>query len=271
MMTISTNDAPTEQNRELTPTETDQHDKRFRRALDLWKTILTFAGAALAFFMLTRPDAVLNQAVSRENVRRERAKLLIEALREDDQAVRMLALDALESSYKEDDDQKWLDRARSAFAIREKYTRTSAQLSAIFQQRTAVEQRTDSQQSSEYRALQEQSKRTTAELEVLRRELKRLHIEPPRLQEGGAMGCVTLDVFNVTSGSALLMGAAAGSKTREWFDFGSVPEMGYSVDAVNGVGTARPLQPKTTYYFRYVLQNGNTTCLGDVQSFTTAG
>lgn len=249
----------------------DEVERRFRRRLDLWKAILTFGAAAFAFFVLTRPDAVLNRSVSHENVRRERARLLIDALREQDQGIRTLALDALESSYKEDDDAKWLTRARSVFSVREKYADTAAQLAAIVQQREAQRNSSMPQDSDAYHALQEQSRKTTTELEHLKQQLAQLRVEPPRATEGGAMGCVTLDVFNVTTGSALLMGAAAGGKTREWFDFGNLPNMGYSIAAVNGVGDARPLQPHTTYYFRYVLQNGNTTCIGDVKSFTTPG
>jgi hypothetical protein len=249
----------------------EERDRRFRRRLDLSKTVLAAAAAAFGFFVLTRPDAILNRTVSRENVRRERAKLVIDVLREHDPDVRTVALDALESSYKEDDDRKWLTRTRQIVSALATYRTKQAQLADILRQRGEASSTTKPEDSPAYRALQEQSRKTTAELEAVKRELQVLRFEPPKTTDGGAMGCVTLDVFDVTAGSALLMGAAAGSRTREWFDFGDVPAMGYSIPAVNGVGTARPLQPKATYYYRYVVQNGNTTCLGDVKSFSTSG
>lgn len=63
------------------------HDVLFRRRFDIVKAVIAFVGAVTAFVLLSRPDAVLNRSVSRENVARERARMLLEVLREPDAVV----------------------------------------------------------------------------------------------------------------------------------------------------------------------------------------
>lgn len=80
----------------------------------------------------------------------------------------------------------------------------------------------------------------------------------------------TLPPQNVTTAAATLRGQHDGHITRSWFEFGATPDLGYSVPAINGSGIAHALQPKTTYYFRYVAQNEFGTTFGDISAFTTA-
>jgi hypothetical protein len=97
---------------------------------------------------------------------------------------------------------------------------------------------------------------------------------PPRVhyqstEVGSLLGGVTLESRELGPYAAQLVGAPIGATTREWFDFGPDINMKYSVNAKDGVGRVNGLQPRRTYYFRYVAQHGNTTCYGEMKSFTT--
>ena len=87
---------------------------------------------------------------------------------------------------------------------------------------------------------------------------------------GPAIGCVTLTPGSIKADSARLYGARMGAITEEWFDFGTSPEPGHSVDAKDGIGIAQSLQPATTYYYRYVTKDAHGTCRGVVRSFKTS-
>jgi hypothetical protein len=85
---------------------------------------------------------------------------------------------------------------------------------------------------------------------------------PPTATTGGAS--------NVTQTSATITGSGANSATtRTWFDFGTDQNVGYSIADNGGSGLATNLQPNTTYYYRYVVQNACGTARGSIQSFRT--
>jgi hypothetical protein len=93
---------------------------------------------------------------------------------------------------------------------------------------------------------------------------------------GEQLTCVTLDALRITRTSAQLTARPSMLRPeRMWFDFGTTPNLGYSIEADGAVGTAKNLKPGTTYYYRYVttVSHGPQPqwlyCYGETRSFTT--
>jgi hypothetical protein len=81
---------------------------------------------------------------------------------------------------------------------------------------------------------------------------------------------ITEPVQHVTAYEATLVGKVEGKAMVTWFDFDFEPSMRYSVQAIRGRGTARRLNPDSTYYYRYVVRNECGSSRGNLRSFRTS-
>lgn len=251
-----------------------KRDLAFRRRFDVFKGVAAVLGAAAVFIMLTRPDAVLNRSVSRENISRERAELLLEVLREGDPIVRALSLEVIESTYAENEDRRWLERPRTALQLRDRYDELqerSTELERLLSEMRKEQTGERPGRGPAYAALEQEAEQAREELEAIKTQLNKLRLPAPQLRRVSPIGCITLEAHDIKLQSATLLGASLGTKTTEWFDFGTTRDVQFSVEARDGVGQADNLRPGVTYFYRYVTQDAEGTCRGDTMSFTTPG
>lgn len=81
-----------------------------------FKWVLGFIGALVLFILITRPESLLNRKSSSESISRERAKLLIEIIKEKDPLIRRRSLEVLMASYPPSEDQ-WLKKIENQIFI----------------------------------------------------------------------------------------------------------------------------------------------------------
>jgi hypothetical protein len=93
---------------------------RVRLILDVVKTVATVVGAVILFLIIQRPDSVLNREASRDTISRERAKLLLEWIRESDPEKRNEAFAVISAAYGESENQ-WLKSAEFILKQRARY------------------------------------------------------------------------------------------------------------------------------------------------------
>jgi RNase H-fold protein (predicted Holliday junction resolvase) len=78
------------------------------------KTIGIIVGSILLFFIIQKPESILNRKLSQETISRERAKLVLDLIKEEDPRKLSLGLSIIESSYPETDD-KWFKKIKETF------------------------------------------------------------------------------------------------------------------------------------------------------------
>ena len=72
---------------------------RRNRNFEWIKYILTIMGAGILFFLITRPESVLNRKSSKDQLARERAQLVIDVLANEDPNKALLSLYLIKSTY----------------------------------------------------------------------------------------------------------------------------------------------------------------------------
>lgn len=75
--------------------------------LNWLKFIFGIVGAFILFIIIQRPESIINRKASQETISRERAKLLLNVIKEKDPELRKLSLEILKDAYPESDN-KWL-------------------------------------------------------------------------------------------------------------------------------------------------------------------
>ncbi len=74
---------------------------KLRLALDFLKTVAAIVGAIALFWIVQQPESLINRESSKESIARERAKLLLEWIREENPTKRAEALAVISASYGE--------------------------------------------------------------------------------------------------------------------------------------------------------------------------
>lgn len=92
------------------PSATEILALKTRLLLDVVKTVAMIVGAVILFLIVQRPDSILNCEASRDTIARERAKLLLEWIREPDPLKRSEAFAVISAAYGESENQ-WLRSA----------------------------------------------------------------------------------------------------------------------------------------------------------------
>jgi hypothetical protein len=85
--------------------------------VEVGKSILVFIAACLAFLLITRPDSLTNRTSSEDEMRRERARLVIELIKERDPEVVLAGLRAIRMSYPPADGE-WIEQIEKEFIAR---------------------------------------------------------------------------------------------------------------------------------------------------------
>ncbi len=91
---------------EITSLELGIKHKKAQYSFDILKYVLACISAAFVFFLITRPDTLLNRRASEETIARERAKLLIDILKEKDPELRKQGLAIIKGAYPTDN--QWI-------------------------------------------------------------------------------------------------------------------------------------------------------------------
>ena len=77
--------------------------------LDLLKATAVFLGAIVLFWFIQQPESILNRASSKESISRERAKLILEWIKENDPQKQANALAVIHAIYGDSDDE-WIKK-----------------------------------------------------------------------------------------------------------------------------------------------------------------
>src|SRR4028118_137818 len=94
-----------------------RRDLLVRRRIDVTKFVLTIIGGLVVYFYLQQPDSIVNRSVSAESIARDRAKLLLEVVREKDPIVRSLSVNIIASAYPKKD--PWPQTVRETLRLGE--------------------------------------------------------------------------------------------------------------------------------------------------------
>lgn len=90
-------------------------ERRVRLLLDVGKAFALITGAILMFIWVQHPESNLNQAVSKDAIARERAKLILHWLKEEDIQKRAEAFVVIQATYGDDG---WVNDVVKALADR---------------------------------------------------------------------------------------------------------------------------------------------------------
>jgi hypothetical protein len=94
---------------------------RRQTALQLYvevsKSIMLFVAASLAFLLITRPDSLTSRTSSEEEMRRERARLVIDVIKERDPEIVLAGLMVIRKSYPPAD-AEWIQEIEEDFTSR---------------------------------------------------------------------------------------------------------------------------------------------------------
>ncbi|WP_299214657.1 hypothetical protein [uncultured Aquimarina sp.] len=101
---------------EIENIQNETKNSRIRLYHDLIKSALIICGTIFFFFIIQKPDSILNKKSSIETINRERAKLVLELINKKDSEDILLGLDIIEESYPTND--KWIEGIRKIFQIR---------------------------------------------------------------------------------------------------------------------------------------------------------
>jgi len=90
-------------NEEITSLRAERGNKKVTLYLEIIKAAVLGVAALIAFWVVTQPESLLNRAASKETIARERAKLLLDALKEPDLEKRLASLRIIRVAYGTED------------------------------------------------------------------------------------------------------------------------------------------------------------------------
>lgn len=90
----------------------DQKAAKLKIYLELSKAVALFLGAIVVFWFIQQPESILNRASSKETIARERAKLMLVWIKEEDPQKQADALAVIKAVYGESDD-GWIRKLES--------------------------------------------------------------------------------------------------------------------------------------------------------------
>jgi hypothetical protein len=122
---------------EIDNLKTQRRNDRFRLWLDCIKAGALALAAVTTFAVLQRPESLLNRTSSRETIARERAKLLLDSLKDPDSSKRLDALRIIRAAYGSDG-ASWLDQMEQM--LKQK-VETDTTLSRIYQLKELTQRR----------------------------------------------------------------------------------------------------------------------------------
>lgn len=111
---------------------------RFHLYFDAAKTLAIFLGAVIVFWAIQQPESVLNRESSKDTIVRERAKLILEWIKEKDPTRREEALAVINAVYGTSENE-WLKAVE--FALKQR-TQVEA-LTDLFAQKRGLEDKRD--------------------------------------------------------------------------------------------------------------------------------
>lgn len=95
---------------------------QFRVYTEMLKLLLGVIGAVVLFLFIQNPDIFIKERQSKEEIRRERAKLILDWLKEENPEKRLEAIEIIKAVYGESED-GWLNKISS---LQEKLDRSEA-------------------------------------------------------------------------------------------------------------------------------------------------
>jgi hypothetical protein len=87
--------------KEIDLLELEIKSKKESKFFNYAKVLIGLIGSIILFLLITRPESLLNQKSSHETINRERAKVLIDIVKEKDPKTRKRSLEILKASYPE--------------------------------------------------------------------------------------------------------------------------------------------------------------------------
>lgn len=87
---------------------------------DIIKSIALIIGAIILFLIIKRPESIINQKASEETINRERAKLVIDLLKEEDPQKILLGISVIKASYPASD-LSWINTIEHTYEEKSNY------------------------------------------------------------------------------------------------------------------------------------------------------
>lgn len=99
---------------EILKIQAERKALKIRTYFDIAKTVTLIIGSIILFWVIQRPESILNQKSSKETISRERAKLILDLIKEDDPQKLALGLSVIQASYPETEEE-WFLRLKETF------------------------------------------------------------------------------------------------------------------------------------------------------------
>lgn len=89
---------------------------KWSKFIDIGKISLPFVMGIIVFLAINVPETIVNKSLSKESINRERAKLVLDLLKKENNNDILIGLDIIEVSYP--DDENWIKGIKKIFQLR---------------------------------------------------------------------------------------------------------------------------------------------------------
>ena len=89
---------------------------KWAKFIDIGKISIPFVMGIILLFAINVPETILNKSISKESINRERAKLVLDLLKKENNNDILIGLDIIEVSYP--DDENWIKGIKKTFQLR---------------------------------------------------------------------------------------------------------------------------------------------------------
>ena len=110
------NEQSQKEKEEIFKIQAERDALKIRTYFDIVKTITLVIGSIILFWVVQRPESILNQQTSKESISRERAKLILDLIKEDDPQKLALGLSVIEASYPSTEEE-WFLKLKQTFEL----------------------------------------------------------------------------------------------------------------------------------------------------------
>ena len=108
------NEQSQKEKEEILKIQAERNALKIRTYFDIVRTITLVIGSIILFWVIQRPESILNQKTSKESISRERAKLILDLIKEDDPQKLALGLSVIEASYPSTEEE-WFLKLKKTF------------------------------------------------------------------------------------------------------------------------------------------------------------
>lgn len=101
---------------EILKIQTEIKALKIKSYLEVIKSAMIVIGSIILFWVIQRPESIINQKASKETISRERAKLILELINEDDPQKLALGVSVIEATYPKTEEE-WFTRLKNTLEV----------------------------------------------------------------------------------------------------------------------------------------------------------